>query len=102
LDTQPSKKIPKQNKLVLPSLILAAMAASMTPLALASSAALVYMFLVLPLGFGAALLSKIALNQIKRGAGTKLDRNIAVMAYFLGLLPGLFLCGLLTWQVYSM
>jgi hypothetical protein len=102
MDTRPRKKPQKSNKLVFPSLILAAMAASMTPLALSSSSARFYMFLVLPLGFGAALMSKIALNQIKRGAGTKLDRNIAVMAYFLGLLPGLFLCGMLTWQVYRM
>jgi len=102
VDTQPSRKSPTPNKLVLPSLILAAVSASLAPFALISTAALVYVFLVLPLGFGAALMAKIALNQIKRGTGTPLDRNLALVAYFLGLLPGLSLCGVLTYQLYGL
>lgn len=102
MTTQPTKKPSKPNKLVFPSLILAAIAASLTPLALNTSIVQYFFFLVLPLGFGAALMAKIAMNQIKRGAGTGLDRNIAVIAYFLGMLPALFLCGLLTWQIYQM
>jgi hypothetical protein len=94
--------LPPPNKLAIPSLILASIAASMTPLALNPSNALFYMLAVLPLGFGSALLARISLNQIRRGAGTKLDRNIAVIAYFLGFLPGLFLCGMLTVQLFGM
>ena len=102
MNTRPSKKLPKPNKLVIPSLILAAIAASMTPLAWMPTAAGFYMFLVLPLGFSAALMAKIALNQIKRGAGTGLDRKIAIIAYFLGFLPALFLCGLLTYYMFQL
>jgi hypothetical protein len=100
--TRPNGKLPPPNKFAIPSLILAAIAASMTPLALIPSNAGWYMLVVLPLGFGSALLARIALNQIRGGAGTALDRNIAVIAYFLGFLPGLFLCGMLTVDLLGM
>ncbi len=95
----PSTKVVKSNKLVLPSLVLACIAVAMAPFAYLYEAVFVYVFLVLPLGFSAALLAKIALTQIRRAAGPVMDRNLAVVAYFLGLLPALSLCGVLTLQL---
>jgi len=101
MDTQPSKNILRSNKLVIPSLALGAVSAFMTPLALLSSAAVIYTFLVIPLGICAVIMARVALLQIKRGNGTDVDRNIAVVAYFLGFLPALFLCGMLTFQLHG-
>jgi len=102
MDTRPTDKPVTPNKLVLPSLILASLAVIVAPFAMIGSHAKVYLFLALPLGFSAALVAKIALNQIKRGVGTRLDRNLALIAYFLGMVPGLSLCGLLTYQIASL
>jgi hypothetical protein len=102
LDTRPSNKLPAPNKLAMPSMVLACLAVSTALFALISSAERVYLFLVLPLGLGAAFLARIALFQIKRGAGTRLDRNLAVIAYFLGLLPAMILCGIVTYDLYRM
>ena len=102
MDTRPTNKVPAPNKLVMPSLVLAAVSAALAPFALIATAAQLYIFLVLPLGFGAALMAKIAMNQIKAGRGTLFDRNLAIVAYFLGLLPGLSLCGFMTYQLYGL
>jgi hypothetical protein len=102
MNNAPQGKLTKPNKLVLPSLILAAISATLAPVAYITEAVQVYLFLVLPLGFGAALMAKIALNQIKRGNGSVLDRNLALLAYFLGLLPALSLCAVITFQMYAL
>jgi hypothetical protein len=47
----------------------------------------------------AALLAMIALNRIKRGLGSPRDRILAVIAYFLGLAPVLYYCGLFTYYL---
>lgn len=81
---------------------MACLAALAAPFALAATAAQVYMFLVIPLGLAAAIMARIALHQIKRGAGTRRERNLAVAAYFLGLVPALYLCGMITYDLYRL
>lgn len=78
---------------------MACVAVIAAPFALITTAAQVYMFLIMPLGFAAAITARIALNQIKRGAGTRRERGVAVAAYFLGLAPALYLCGMLTYDL---
>ena len=60
------------------------------------------MFFLLPFGLAAALLARIALNQIKRGLGTPQERNLAIIAYFLGLAPVLYFCGIFTYQLLNL
>ena len=58
-----------------------------------------YMLLLLPLGLAAALLALIALNRIKHGLGSPRNRALAVIAYFLGLAPVLYYCGVFTYHL---
>lgn len=92
----------KRNKLVLPSLILACLAVAAGLFVAFIPSKQFYLFFLLPFGLVAALLAKIALNQIQRGNGTAQDRTLAIVAYFLGLLPVLYFCAIFTYQLVSL
>ena len=92
-------KTSRRNKLVLPSMILAGLAVAAGLFTILIPSRQFYLFFLLPFGLVAALLAKIALNQIQRGNGTARDRTLAIVAYFLGLLPVLYFCAVFTYQL---
>jgi hypothetical protein len=83
-------------------MILGCIPAVAIPLAIIFPSRQFFMFFLLPFGLVAALLARIALNQIKRGLGSPRDRNLAIIAYFLGLSPVLYFCGILTYQLLNL
>jgi ABC-type Na+ efflux pump permease subunit len=102
LDPSSSNIKPKPNKLILPSIILGCIPALAIPFAIIFPHLQFYMFFLLPFGLIAALLARIALNQIKRGSGTSRERSLAIAAYFLGLSPVLYFCGIFTFQLLNL
>ena len=90
---------PKLDKLVLSSFLLGIIPAVAIPVAVIFPNLQFYMFFLLPFGLGAALLAMIALNRIKNRHGTPRERNLAILAYFLGLSPVLYFCGIFTFQL---
>ncbi len=99
IDTQPSSRPPKPNKLVLPSLILGCIPLLALPVTIIFPSTQFYLFYLLPFGLTATLLARIALNQMKRIPGTGQQHTLAVIAYFLGLTPALYFCGEFTYQL---
>jgi predicted membrane metal-binding protein len=89
----------KPNKLILSSFIVGFIPAVAIPFAIIFPSLQFYMFFLLPFGLVAALLAMIALNRIKRGLGSPQDRPLAIIAYFLGLSPVLYFCGIFTYQL---
>ena len=62
----------------------------------------IYLFFFLPFGILAAVLARIALGQIKRDFGTRQERNLALITYFVGLSPVLYFCGIFTYQLLNL
>ena len=87
------------NKLVLSSFLLGILPAVAIPFAVIFPSLQFYMFFLLPFGLGAALLAMIALNRMKKRQATTRERNLAILAYFLGLSPVLYFCGIFTYQL---
>ena len=97
-----SKKAPKRTepaKLIFPAIILACIPAVAVPVTIASPSTQIYLIYLLPFGILAAVLARIALNQIKRGFGTRQERNLALITYFLGLSPVLYFFGIFTYSL---
>jgi hypothetical protein len=94
-----SDKKPQPAKLILPGIILACIPVVAVPVTIAFPSTQIYLLYLLPLGMLAAVLARIALNQIKRGFGTRQERNLALITYFLGLSPMLYFCGIFTYQL---
>jgi hypothetical protein len=95
-------KKPQPNKLILLGIILACIPAVAVPITIAFPSTQIYLFYLLPFGILAAVLARIALNQIKRGFGTRQERNLALITYFLGLSPVLYFCGIFTYQLLNL
>ncbi len=93
-------KKPKHNKLILPGIILACIPAVAVPVTIAFPSTQVYLLYLLPFGILSAVLARIALYQIKRGIGTRQERNLALITYFLGLSPVLYFCGVFTYSLH--
>jgi hypothetical protein len=87
------------NKLILSSMILGFIPAVATPFAVIFPSLQFYMFFLLPFGLAAALLAMIALYRMRRGPVPPRERILAIIAYFLGLSPVLYFCGMLTVQL---
>jgi hypothetical protein len=102
LDPGSSNSKPKPNKLILSSFILGFIPAVAIPFAVIFPSLQFYMLFLLPFGLGAALLALIALDRIKHGLGSPHERTLAVIAYFLGLSPVLYFCGIFTYQLLSL
>ena len=102
MGTSPSNGKPRSNKLILPSIILGSIPAIAIPFAIIFTHLQFYMFFLLPFGLTAAILARIALNQIKNGNGRPQDRTLAILAYFLGLSPVLYFCGIFTFQLLNL
>jgi len=71
----------------------------MVPISIIFPSTQPYLLFFLPFGAAAAVLARIALNQVKRGKGTPRDRSLALIIYFVGLVPILFYCGLFTYSL---
>ena len=99
MDPLPLNSKPKPNWFILSSLILGFFPVVAIPVAVIYPSLQFYMLFLLPLGLAAALLAMIALNRIKRGLAPPRDRTLAVIAYFLGLAPVLYYCGLFTYHL---
>ena len=97
-----SEKKLQPAKLILPGIILACIPAVAVPVTIAFPSTQIYLFYLLPFGILAAVLARIALNQIKRGFGTRQERNLALIIYFLGLSPVLYFCGIFTYQLLNL
>lgn len=97
-----SDKKPQPTKLILPAIILACIPAVAVPVTIVFPSTQIYLFYLLPFGILAAVLARIALNQIKRGFGTRQERNLALITYFLGLSPVLYFCGIFTYQLLNL
>ena len=102
IDTRPTKKPPKRNKLILPSLILGCIPVLAIPFTIIFPSTQFYLLYFLPFGLLATLLARIALNQLKRAPGASPDRTLAIVAYFLGLTPALYFCAELSYQLISL
>jgi hypothetical protein len=102
LNIRDSNKKPKPNKLILPGILLACIPSIAVPVTIVFPATQVYLYLFLPFGILAAILARIALNQIKRDFGTRQERNLALITYFLGLSPVLYFCGVFTYQLLNL
>jgi ABC-type Na+ efflux pump permease subunit len=99
LKSNASNAKPGPNKLILPSLILGCIPAIAIPFAIIFPSLQFYMFFLLPFGLAAAIMARIALKQVERGAGAPRERTLAIVAYFLGLSPVLYFCGIFTFQL---
>ena len=93
---------PAPNRLILPAIILACIPALAVPVTIIFPSTQIYLFYFLPFGLAAAVLARIALGQIKRGLGTRQERNLALITYFLGLSPMLYFCGVFTYQLLNL
>jgi hypothetical protein len=102
LNIRGSNKKPTSNKLVFPGIVLACIPAVAVPFTIIFPATQVYLFYFLPFGILAAVLARIALGQIKRGYGTRQERNLALITYFVGLSPVLYFCGIFTYQLLNL
>ncbi len=100
--TQPIKRPLKQNKLILPSLVLAGISVLAIPFTVFRLSTQIYLVFFLPIGIVAAVLARIAISQVKRGLGTRQDFKLAIIAYFMGLSPSLCFCGLFTYALVSL
>jgi ABC-type Na+ efflux pump permease subunit len=101
-DARLSSGPPARNKLILPSLILGCIPVLVIPITLIFPSTQFYLFFFLPFGLAAALLARIALNQMKHGPYASQDRVLAVVAYFLGLSPALYFCAELSYQLMNL
>jgi ABC-type maltose transport system permease subunit len=99
LNVRGSNKKLKPNKLILPAIILACIPAIAVPVTIAFPSIQNYLIFFLPFGILAAVLARIALYQIKRGFGTRQERNLALITYFLGLSPVLYFFGIFTYSL---
>lgn len=88
----------QHNRLLLPSFVLSAIPLIGTLVAIFYQPAYFYLLYLLPLGIIAAILARIAINQAKRGKGLPEDFVLAIIAYYLGLTPALYFCGVMTYQ----
>ena len=95
-------RTPRRNKLVVPSMIIACSTVVAGLFVAFILSKQFYLFFLLPFGLLAAILARIALNQIQHGNGTPQDRLLAILAYFLGLSPVLYFCATLTYQLVSL
>lgn len=100
MNSRPS--VSKHNKLILPSFILASIPLIGTFVSMFYQPAYYILFFLLPLGIAAAVMAWIALRQIKRGEGNPKDLAPAIIAYYLGLVPALYFCGVLTYQLLTL
>jgi hypothetical protein len=101
-DTIPSPSKLKRNALILPSFVLGCIPVLGIPVTIIFPSTLLYLVFFLPLGLVAAVLAWIAIHQVKRTPGTRGQRNLAMLAYFLGLSPILYFCGQITYQVFAL
>ena len=102
IETRTTRKPPKRNKLILPSLILGCIPLIALLFTIIFPSTRFYLFFFLPLGLTATLLARIALNQLKRIPEVGPDRTLAVVAYFLGLTPALYFCAELSYQLINL
>ena len=97
-----NNKTPKRTepvRLILPGIILACIPAVAVPVTIAFPSTQIYLIYFLPFGILAAVLARIALYQIKRGFGTRQERNLALITYFVGLSPVLYFFGIFTYSL---
>jgi len=72
------------------------------PVTIAFPLARLYLFFLLPFGLVAALLARIALNQMKHTPAARADHRLAVVAYFLGFSPIVYFCAILTSELLTL
>lgn len=94
--------VSKRNKLIFPSFILASIPLIGVLVSMVYQPAYYILFFLLPLGIAAAVMAWIAVRQIKRGEGNPKDLVPAIVAYYLGLIPALYFCGALTYQLLTL
>jgi hypothetical protein len=86
----------------MPGIIFACIPMFAVPFTLIFPEKQIYLFFFLPFGILAAVLARIALVQIKRDLGTRQERNLALITYFVGLSPVLYFCGIFTYQLLNL
>ena len=89
----------KPNKLILPAIILACIPAVVVLVTIVIPSTQIYLYYFLPFGILASVLARIALHQLKPGSGPPQERNLALVAYFLGLAPVLYFLAVFTYQL---
>ena len=92
----------KPNKLIHPAIILACIPAVAVLVTIVIPSTQIYLYYFLPSGILASVLARIALHQLKSGSGTPRERNLALVAYFLGLAPVLYFLAVLTYQLFHL
>ncbi len=92
----------KRSKLILLSFVLAAIPLIGTFVAIVYQPAYYILLFLLPFGLAAAVMARIVLGQIKRGQGSPEDFVPAIIAYYLGFVPALYFCGVMTYQLLTL